>query len=106
MPFSLVAGTRLTGAALIALSVWLFRYDIARRTLRQTGLPRFIAASLLSGYFWLGAAGVIALLRRGHHRGPNYDAVLHAVFVGFALSMVFGHASIGVSGSARPDATL
>jgi hypothetical protein len=26
--------------------------------------------------------------------GPYYDAVLHAVFVGFVISMIFGHAPI------------
>ncbi len=26
--------------------------------------------------------------------GPLYDAVLHAVFVGFVFSMIFGHAPI------------
>jgi hypothetical protein len=26
--------------------------------------------------------------------GPYYDAILHAVFVGFVMSMIFGHAPI------------
>jgi hypothetical protein len=28
------------------------------------------------------------------YAGPYYDAVLHAVFVGFVISMIFGHAPI------------
>src|SRR5690606_34799595 len=35
--------------ALIALVAWLLRYDIVRRTLRQEGLPRYIAVCLASG---------------------------------------------------------
>ncbi|RME44851.1 MAG: hypothetical protein D6796_11275 [Caldilineae bacterium] len=37
--------------------------------------------------------------------GPYYDAALHTVFVGFVLSMIFGHAPIifpAVSGRAIP----
>jgi hypothetical protein len=47
-------GTRLAGIAMIALALWLLRYDIARRTVRQTGLPRYAALCLLTGYVWLG----------------------------------------------------
>jgi hypothetical protein len=28
------------------------------------------------------------------YAGPYYDAALHAVFVGFVISMIFGHAPI------------
>jgi hypothetical protein len=34
------------------------------------------------------------LLYAGYSAGPIYDAKLHAVFVGFVFSMVFGHAPI------------
>jgi hypothetical protein len=80
--------------ALLALTVWLARYDIARRTVHDTGLTRFIAVALLSGYVWLGAAAVIAIAAGGLFVAPFYDATLHAVFLGFVFSMVFGHAPI------------
>ncbi|BAU47933.1 hypothetical protein SVA_1368 [Sulfurifustis variabilis] len=80
--------------ALLALTLWLARYDIARRTVRETGLTRFIAVALLSGYVWLGAAAAIALAGGGLFVAPAYDATLHAVFLGFVFSMVFGHAPI------------
>jgi hypothetical protein len=48
-----VYGGRVTGVGMVALAWWLLRYDIARRTVRQTGLTRFIAVCLLSGYVWL-----------------------------------------------------
>src|SRR3990172_200353 len=52
-------GVRIAGAALLALALWLFRYDIAGRTVRERGLRRYMAVSLLCGYFWLAAAGML-----------------------------------------------
>lgn len=87
-------GLRLAGAGMIALTLWLFQYDIARRTVKQKGFTRFIAVCLLSGYFWLGAGGILALVYGGAGTGWSYDAVLHAIFLGFTFSMIFGHAPI------------
>ena len=87
-------GSRLTGASMVALALWLLRYDIARRTVRQKGLTRFIAVSLLAGYVWLGIGGLLGFLFGGVIAGPHYDAVLHSVFLGFVFSMIFGHAPI------------
>jgi hypothetical protein len=88
------SGVRLVGVGAIALTLWLARHDVARRTVRQRGLTRFIALCLLSGYAWLGASGVLALLGGGVAAGPRYDALLHALFLGFAFAMIFGHAPI------------
>jgi hypothetical protein len=90
----LPARLALFSAALVALSLWLFRQDIARRTIRQRGLTRYIAACLLSGYGWLLIAGVIGLSFPMLMPGTSYDAFLHAIFVGFVFSMIFGHAPI------------
>lgn len=87
-------GPWLLAAALLALTLWLSRYDIARRTVKEKGLTRFIAVSLLTAYVWLGAGALIGLLSGGMFTGPTYDATLHAVFLGFVFSMVFGHAPI------------
>jgi hypothetical protein len=92
--WSAQAGIRLAGLGMLALAVWLGRYDIARRTIRQKGLPRFAATSLLTGYFWLGVGGVMALVYGAFPAGPAYDAILHSVFVGFVMAMIFGHAPI------------
>ena len=69
-------------------------YDVARRTVRQDGLTRFMAVCLLSGYFWLLTAGGLALLAPGDFSGPVYDAALHALFVGFVFAMIFAHAPV------------
>ncbi|HEY0882102.1 MAG TPA: hypothetical protein VGD87_11255, partial [Archangium sp.] len=53
-----------------------------------------IAASLLCGYAWLFVGGALALGSGFVPAGPRFDAVLHAVFVGFVFSMIFGHAPL------------
>ncbi len=92
--FNIDLGTRLAGVGMIGLAVWLLRYDIARYTVRKTGLTRFIAVCLLSGYGWLGVSGLLALLYGGVTAGLPYDAMLHSFFIGFVMAMIFGHAPI------------
>lgn len=88
------AGTRIIGLGLVALAVWLGLFDIARRTVRRTGLTRFIAVNLLLGYGWLFVGGVATLWMGQAVAGPRYDFMLHAVFVGFVFGMIFAHAPI------------
>jgi hypothetical protein len=88
------AGIRLLGAGLMALACWLASYDIARRTVRQRGLTRFMAVCLLAGYVWLCAGGAMAAATGVAAPGLRYDAMLHAVFLGFVMSMVFAHAPV------------
>ena len=87
-------GIRVLGGGLVATSIWLLRHDVARRTIRQTGLTRFMAVCLLSGYGWLLAGGVMAIVSGVSTTGPIYDAILHSVFLGFVISMVFAHAPL------------
>jgi hypothetical protein len=92
---SLDIGIRLAGIALLALGWWLLRFDIARRTIRQKGLTRYIAACLLPGYVWLVVGGLVWLIYGGQYvAGPVYDALLHTIFLGFVFSMIFGHAPV------------
>ena len=79
---------RALGAVLVLLAGWLVCFDLARVTVRQHGLPRYIAVCLLSGYAWLAFGGVLLA------GATAYDAALHAIFVGFVFSMVFGHAPV------------
>jgi hypothetical protein len=87
-------GERLMGLGLAALALWLARFDIARRTVRQPGLPRFMAVCLLSGYGWLATAGVLIMAADPLQSGTTYDAALHAFFLGFVFAMIFGHAPV------------
>lgn len=87
-------GTRLAGLSCLLMVWWLFRYDVARVTVRHEGLPQFAAICLLSGYFWLGIGGVIALWQGALYAGLFYESFVHAMLVGFVFSMIFGHAPI------------
>ena len=88
------AGARATGLVIASLVVWLVRHDVARRTIRTTGLPRFSAGALLGGYAWLLLAAITWVLAGAQTEGALYDVVIHAVMLGFALSMVMAHAPI------------
>ena len=85
---------RVQGAALVVLAAWLWRYDIARITVRQQGLPRYIAICILSGYLWLAACGATLVVGGAMHAGALYDLALHALMLGFVFAMVFGHAPV------------
>jgi hypothetical protein len=88
------AGFTLTGLSLLAVAGWLAARDVARRTVRATGLPRFIAACLLAGYAWLAVGGAVWALGGAVTSGRGYDAVLHAVMLGFVISMIMAHAPV------------
>ena len=87
-------GAVLFGLGLLAVMLWLFRHDIARHTIRQQGQTRFFAVCMLLGYVWLGFAGVALLARFPFLTAQGYDIALHAVLIGFVISMVFGHALV------------
>lgn len=89
------AGLLLGGLGLLGQVAWLLRYDVARRTIRRPGLPRFAAICMLGAYGWLGVSGALWVALGLGARGPLlHDALVHALFLGFVLSMVMGHAPI------------
>jgi hypothetical protein len=83
-----------TAAGLFGLAVWLLRYDVARRTIHLPGQPRFSAVTILLGHGWLGVAAVFLVMTPPGATAFSYDASVHAIAIGFALSMIFGHAPI------------
>ncbi|MDI1269731.1 MAG: hypothetical protein PSV40_11615 [Polaromonas sp.] len=94
-----VAGGLLYGAALTLLALWLAVFDIARHTVRAHGLSRYMAVCLLGGYAWLAVAGVAwAATALGL---PLRDAALHALGLGFIVSMMMGHAPVILPAIAR-----
>ena len=88
------AGIRVAGAALVGYAAWLTRFDIVRYTVRRPGMPRFVALALLPGYVWLAVGGVLWLRDGAAIAGFAHDAELHAIFLGFVFSMIFGHAPV------------
>lgn len=99
-------GVRISGVGMLALAFWLLRYDIAWRSVRQPGLPCFMAVCLISGYIWLAVGGLLWMAgARLFTAGPYYDAMLHSIFLGFVFSMIFAHAPIifpSITGAAMP----
>jgi hypothetical protein len=87
-----VGGPILFGVGLSALAGWLLRFDIARVTVRAGGQTRFMGVAILSGHSWLLVSGA------GFALSPAlpslHDGAIHGVTVGFAMSMVMGHAMI------------
>lgn len=96
-----IAGAAVYGIALLVLAAWLVRHDVVRHTIRQTGQTRFMAACMAAGYLWLAIAGLLLIAMPPATTAFGYDAALHAVLIGFVLSMVFGHALIILPAVAR-----
>ena len=95
LPTLAVVGTRVAGAGLLGLAMWGASNDVARRTIKIPGVTRFMAVCLLAGYVWLAVAGVLWLVVGDLGSSvAAYDAALHAVFLGFVMSMIFGHAPV------------
>ena len=87
-------GTRAFGLATLATAAWLLRDDVARRMVRTEGLRRYNGAALLAGYAWLGVAGLVWLVGGVPGGDAAYDVVVHAVFLGFGVSMIMAHAPL------------
>ncbi len=93
--FDLSLGARLSGLGLLGLALWFLKNDLATRNLRHPNpLTRYIAFCLFAGFVWLALGGMLLLYFGRLFAGPFYDAALHAIFVGFVISMIFGHAPI------------
>lgn len=93
-PLNPELGYRLLGLSLLVLVGWAIRFDVATRLVRSSGLPRYMAVCLLAGYVWLVLAGGVWLVAAEPTSGWLYDAVLHAVFLGFVVSMIMAHAPV------------
>lgn len=90
----------LYGLSLSLLAGWLLRFDIARRTVFTHGLSRYMAVCLLGGYAWLALAGLAwAATTLGLHAAR--DTALHALGLGFVVSMMMGHAPVILPAIAR-----
>ncbi|HEY8457765.1 MAG TPA: hypothetical protein VIL34_19385 [Actinopolymorphaceae bacterium] len=87
-------GYPVLGLTLLGLGAWLAAHDVARKTLRSHGLARFTAGCVLAAYVWLGVAAACWLVGGPAFDGERYDAVVHAAFLGFTLSMIMAHAPV------------
>lgn len=82
------------GVLLVLVAVATVRVDVARHLVRSRGLPQFSAVCMLLGYLWLIVGGVIWVAFGFTETGFAFDAGVHAVFLGFVISMILAHAPI------------
>lgn len=87
-------GGEFVGVLLLAQAAWLARYDIARTTVRTSGLPQYSAANMIAAMVWLAVAGIAWVLGGGLAASPVYDTVVHSITIGFTISMIMAHAPI------------
>lgn len=87
-------GYPLLGVSLGLVVAWLLRYDVAKKLLNSRGLPRYMAVCLLAGYAWLLVPAASWIIAGAVTDGPLYDATLHAIFLGFVISMIMAHAPV------------
>lgn len=87
-------GSALVSLCLLGVAGWLLLHDVALRTVRSTGLPRYSAVTMLCATAWLSLAGVIWLLAGPLPAAPAAGTVIHSVLLGFGMSMILAHAPI------------
>src|SRR5680860_692092 len=87
-------GVRLAGVGLLAQSLWLLRHDVAPRLARRPGVTGFSGLTLTAGFAWLAVTGILWSATGAGISGPLYDAAVHALFLGFVMSMIFAHAPV------------
>ena len=101
--FAPTLGYPLMGLALAVLVVDVGSHDVALRTIRTQGLTKFMAAAMLGGYAWALLAAGIWVVQGPVYWGYGYDTSVHALTIGFALSMVMAHAPIILPAVARRE---
>lgn len=97
-------GNEIFAISLAGLAAWLFAFDMSRHAIKRPGQHRYIGLWLMLGYAWLVTTAAWLLL------WPDapyaYDGALHSFFLGFVLSMIFGHAPIIFPGIFRINISL
>jgi len=87
-------GLRMAGLALLVLALWLAVRDHPPTASRALPLPRYIGRAIAMSYAWLAVGSLLMLTYDGVPAGWRYDALVHSVFVGFVLTMIFAHGPI------------
>jgi hypothetical protein len=99
------AGAALLGAGFVGLGAWLLRHDIALKNFARAPHLSFFGLSMAAGYLWLALAGLAPFAAPPYRAPFGYDLVLHAVLIGFVLSMAIGHSVIvipAITGAQAP----
>lgn len=99
--FAPAVGYPVLGLALGAVAIDAAWHDVARRTIKVTGVPRLAAASMLCGYGWALVPALMWVIAPPIFDGYGYDAAVHALTVGFVVSMVIAHAPVIIPAVAK-----
>ena len=89
-------GGVLSGLLLMAIAIWLLRFDVIAISIRKSGLTKFMAIALCSGYISLLITGLFLILFNA--QPFSYDIVVHTFFIGFVFSMIFAHGPVILPG--------
>lgn len=92
LPFHSFLGSILSAVSMFGSALWLFRYDMARHSLKKPGQSFYSGLLLITGYTWVIITGLFFVL--GAFYGSFYDASLHSFFLGFVFMMIFAHAPV------------
>lgn len=87
-------GLRVAGPGLLVLALWLILRDRQPAVSRALPLPRYIGTAIAISYAWLAVGALLMLTHDGPPAGWRYDALVHSVFIGFVLTMIFAHGPI------------
>lgn len=85
-------GRTVAASGIMALAMWLLRFDMARILLKKNGHYLYTGLSLTLGYLWLFVSGLFMIFVNAG--AFAFDALLHSYFLGFTISMVFAHGPI------------
>ncbi len=99
----LAFGSKLAGMSFVGMAIVSANGDVARRTIFTTGVTRYMAAALLAGYVWLAIGGLVWWIQGLSPGRAAYDVALHAIFIGFVLSMILAHVPVIVPAVAQID---
>lgn len=78
--------------SLIGSAIWLFKYDMAKHSIKKPGQSFYSGLLLITGYVWLIVTGLFFAI--GSYYGIYYDASIHSFFLGFVFLMIFAHAPV------------
>ena len=101
--YSPTIGYPLIGLSLGVLMADTAWHDVARGTVRMQGLPRLAAVCMLSGYAWALVPALMWIVAPPAFDGYGYDASVHAITIGFVVSMLLAHAPVIIPAVARRE---
>jgi hypothetical protein len=84
--------SRILGLGILGLVAWLWLYDAGLKRRDEDPAGHFRLWSLRLGYVWLTLAALTACWKGIAPAGPDADAFLHSLFLGYAFSMILAHA--------------